>query len=341
MGSRPAGQGGRGDQEGVISMSAIGEQAALLQHEWRTDPRWAGIRRDYRAQDVVRLRDGIAVEHRLAGSGARRLWSLLHSRDAVETFGMAGGDYAGELAGAGVVADASGAPDAFELMTAMIEAGAAGALFEDHLPADEWRGHPGGKALVPTGQHTGRLAAARLAADVLGVPSLVIARTGALAASVLTSDTDERDHEFLTGERTANGFWRVQPGLYACGTRALAFAPYADMLWLETPEPDLAAARAFACVIRSQYPDKLLAYSCAPTFNWRAHLDDGSAARFLKELAGIGYRFQAASPARFHAPDQTPDCRAGQPGPAGMPACVKQREEELVLLPSGYTAARS
>jgi isocitrate lyase len=207
-----------------------------------------------------------------------------------------------------VVADADagsgGAPDAFELMKAMIEAGAAGVRFEDQLPSDRERGHGGGKVLIPTGQHIETLTAARLAADMLDVPALVIARTGARAASLLTSDIDERDHEFLTGERTAEGFYRVEPGLYACGTRALAFAPYADLLWLETPAPDLAAARAFACVIHSQYPDKLLAYSCSPSFDWLANLDDTAATGFRRELAAMGYRFQVTAPAGFRPMDK-------------------------------------
>jgi len=321
-------------------MSAIGEQAALLQHEWHTDPRWAGIRRDYGAQDVIRLRGRVAGEHRLARRGASRLWGLLHSQDAVGALDAVTGNHAVRQPGAGLQAiyrpgghaadgnlaghtdpglapvvagaEAGAAPGAFELMKAMIEAGAAGVRFDDQLPADERSAHRGGKVLVPTGQHIETLNAARLAADVLDVPALVIARTGARAASLLTSDTDERDHEFLTGERTADGLYRVHPGLYASGTRALAFAPYADLLWMETPAPDLAAARAFACVIHSQYPGKLLAYSCSPSFNWRAHLDDASAARFRKELATMGYRFQVTTtPAGFRAHDEPAPCLAG------------------------------
>jgi isocitrate lyase len=207
-----------------------------------------------------------------------------------------------------VVADAEagfgGALDAFELMTAMIEAGAAGVLFDDQLSAGEARGHLGGKVLVPTGRHIETLTAARLAADVLGVPSLVIARSGAREASLLASDVDERDHEFLTGERTASGFHRVEPGLYACVTRGLAFAPYADLLWLETPAPDLPAARAFADIIRSQYPDKLLAYSCPPPSTW-ADPADGSTAKLQQELAEVGYHFQSiTTPARYLAPGE-------------------------------------
>jgi isocitrate lyase len=195
-----------------------------------------------------------------------------------------------------VVADAeAGAgevPDAFELMTCLIEAGAAGVLFEDQLLTGKGPGRHGEKVLIPTGQHVETLRAARLAADVLNVPALVIARTGAHSASLLTSDADERDQEFLTGERTAEGFYRVHPGRYSRVRRGLAFAPYVDLLWLETSAPSLAEARAFATIIYSQYPDQLLAYSCSPSFNWRAQLGDAQTAKFQRELAAMGYRFQ-------------------------------------------------
>jgi isocitrate lyase len=344
MGSRPAGQPGRRNQEGVISMSAIGEQAALLQHEWATDPRWAGIRRDYSAQHVIRLRGSVAGDHGLARRGAGRLWSLLNRQDSVRALGAVAGDDAvpsamaglqaiylpggqaadGNLAGftgtgrdrypvvAGAEVGVGGAPRAFELMRTMIEAGAAGVRFDDQLSPGQERGLLGGNVLIPTGQHIETLTAARLAADALDVPSLVIARTGARGASLLTSDTDERDHEFLTGERNAAGFYRVEPSLYACGTRALAFAPYADLLWLETLTPDLAAARAFATVIRSQYPGKLLAYSCPGSLGGRALLDDASSARFSKELDAMGYRFQVTTPAGFRALDEPVPCLAGR-----------------------------
>ena len=312
-------------------MSAIGEQAALLQHEWTTRPRWTGITRDYSAQHVIRLRGRVAgAEHNLARRGARRLWDLLNRQDGIRALGAVAGSQAAQAAGAGVQAiylpgwqaadgnlagwlapvvagaeaGAGGASAAYELMKAMIEAGAAGVRFDDQLPASRWPGHSGQQILIPTAQHIETLTAARLAADALDVPALVIARTGARAASLLTSAIDERDHEFLTGERTADGLYRMEPGLYACGTRALAFAPYADLLWLETPAPDLAAARAFACVIHSQYPGKLLAYSCSPSYDWRAHQDDASIAWFQQELAAIGYRFQATVPAGFRAQDE-------------------------------------
>jgi isocitrate lyase len=205
-------------------------------------------------------------------------------------------------------------------MKAMIEAGAAGVRFDDQLPAGGGPGYSGQPVLIPTAQHIETLTAARLAADALDVPSLVIARTGARAASLLTSDVDERDHEFLTGERTAEGFYRMEPGLYACGTRALAFAPYADLLWLETPAPDLAAARAFACVIHSQYPGKLLAYSCSPSYSWRAHLDDESIAWFQGELAAMGYRFQVTVSAGSRPLDEPVSRLATRPAHDGVPA---------------------
>jgi isocitrate lyase len=244
-----------------------------------------------------------AGDHTRARRGARRLWELLGREDVVQARGAVTGDRAVQVvedgqrairlaaqAGLAHGRDAHG-QDAFALMTAMIEAGAAGVHFEDRLPPAAGAGPRGDRVLVPTGAHIATLTAARFAADVLDVPALVIARTYAHETALLTSDADERDHEFLTGERTADGHHRVQPGLYARVTRALAFAPYADLLWLETSTPNLAEARTFADIIYSQYPDKLLAYSCAPAFDW-AGLDDESIAWFGGELAAMGYRFQ-------------------------------------------------
>jgi len=195
-----------------------------------------------------------------------------------------------------VVADAEagsgGALNAFELTTALIEAGAAGIQFEDRLSPDRNGRPPGGKVLIPTGQHIKTLNAARLAADVLDVPTIIIARTAASDATLLSSDVDERDREFLTGKRTEEGFHHVQPSLYASVTRGLAFAPYADLLWLEASTPNLAEARAFAQIIHSQYPDKMLAYSCSPDCDWYEHLDDEGIAKFQKELGEMGYCFQ-------------------------------------------------
>jgi isocitrate lyase len=333
----------------VINVGDFRDQVASLQREWDADRRWTGIWREHSAENVIRLRGTVAADHALARHGARRLRELLGSGDAVRALGAAAGDQPAPLVRSGpqaiylpgppapqlvrrindamlradrvapVVAAADAgpgaAPDAFGLMTAMIEAGAAGVNFDDRLPSRDKRGHLGAKVLVPTGQHIRTLAAARLAADVLDVPSLVIARTGAHEASLLTSADDERDHEFLTGERTADGLHLVQPGRYARVTRALAFAPYADLLWLETSAPNLAEARAFADIIYSQYPDQVLAYSCSPAFDW-ARLDDASAAKFHRELAAMGYRFQFAAPscARLQGtvnPDAETAARAG------------------------------
>jgi isocitrate lyase len=241
-----------------------------------------------------------AADGNLAPQAVRRVNDAMIFADQVSWPEPSPGGAPGQPLVAPVVADAEAgfgsAPGAFALMTAMIEAGAAGVCFEDRLSSRTERGHRGGKVLVPTGQHIKTLSAARLAADVLNVPSLVMARTCAHEASLLTSDADERDHEFLTGERTAEGFHVVQPGRYARVTRALAFAPYADLLWLETATPNLAEARAFADIIYSQYPHQLLAYSCSPAFDW-ARLDGASIARFRRELAAIGYLFQYTAPA--------------------------------------------
>jgi isocitrate lyase len=274
-------------------VETITEQAANLRMAWETDQRWNGIRRDHTAQDVIRLRTNTR-EHPVARRGARRLWELLQAGDVVRP------DQA--LHPVNPVR-----PDgrAFERTKSAIAAGAAGVQVEDLLPPAQDGGFAGGKVLIPTGQHIRALQAARLAADVLDVPALVIARTSAHAAALLTSDTDERDHEFLTGERTADGFYRVRPSLYAGVTRGLAFAPYADLLWLETGTPDLAAARAFAAIIHSQYPDKLLAYSCAPAFGWRGEPGDLPTARFQRELAAMGYRFQSLARPAVPALDET------------------------------------
>ena len=243
-----------------------------------------------------------------------------------------------------IVADAEagfGGPlNAFELMKAMIDAGAAGVHFEDQLSSEKKCGHLGGKVLIPTGQHLKTLNAARLAADVYDVPSLVIARTDAHSASLLTSDVDERDRQFVTGERTAEGFYRVQSGMAPCIARGLAYAPYSDLLWMETSTPDLAEAREFAEAIRSVYPDQLLAYNCSPSFNWRAHLDDATIAKFQKELAAMGYRFQFITLAGFHALNESIFELAHGYAHEDMSAYVRLQEAEFGLEPLGYTATR-
>jgi isocitrate lyase len=343
-------------------------EAEALEQRWATDPRWKGIRRDYTALDVIRLRGSVRIEYTLARRGAERLWQLLHTEPYVATFGALTGAQAVQMVRAGlkaiyvsgwqVAADANLAgqtyPDqslypvnsvpalvrriqnallradqidwveghrerdwlvpivadteagfggiihAFELMKAMIEAGAAGVHFEDQLAAEKKCGHLGGKVLIPTGQFIRILNAARLAADVLDVPTLLIARTDARSATLLTSDIDERDRPFLTGERTPEGYFVVRGGLESAIARALAYAPYADLLWFETSRPDLEEARRFAEAIHATFPGKLLAYNCSPSFNWKRHLDDAAIARFQRELAAMGYKFQFITLAGWH-----------------------------------------
>ncbi len=394
-------------------METISQQAANLRKEWETDPRWAGIKRNYTAEDVIRLRGSITEEHTLARRGANRLWELLHSEDAVRALGAITGNQAVQMVKAGlqaiylsgwqvaadgnlagqtypdqslypvnsvpqmvrrinnallradqiawsersadscapranwlvpIVADAEagfgGVLNAFELMKAMIAAGAAGVHFEDQLSSEKKCGHLGGKVLIPTGQHIKTLTAARLAADVCNVPALVIARTDAQAATLLTSDVDERDRRFLTGERTAEGFYRVRSGMAPCIARGLAYAPYAELLWMETSKPDLEEAREFAEGIKAVYPDQMLAYNCSPSFNWRAHLDEAAIAKFQKELAAMGYRFQFITLAGFHALNYSMFELAHGYAQEDMAAYVRLQQAEFAAEPLGYTATR-
>jgi isocitrate lyase len=243
-----------------------------------------------------------------------------------------------------IVADAEagfGGPlNAYELTTALIAAGTAGIHFEDQLASEKKCGHLGGKVLVPTGQFIRTLQAARLAADVAGVPTILVARTDALAATLLTSDVDERDRPFLTGERTAEGYFRVRAGLEAPIARALSYAPYADLLWCETSTPDLDQARAFAEAVHARFPGKLLAYNCSPSFNWRRHLDDQTIARFQKELAAMGYRFQFITLAGFHSLNAAAFELASGYAAEGMTAYVRLQQHELALEGQGYSATR-
>ncbi len=243
-----------------------------------------------------------------------------------------------------IVADAEagfGGPlNAFELMKAFIEAGAAGVHFEDQLSSEKKCGHLGGKVLVPTSQFIRTLVSARLAADVLDVPTVLVARTDALSATLLTSDVDERDREFLAGERTPEGFFRVRPGIEAPIARGLAYAPYADLLWFETSTPDLDEAAEFAEAIHARYPGKLLAYNCSPSFNWKRHLDDKAIASFQQELATMGYRFQFVTLAGFHAVCASMFDLATGYAEEGMSAYVKLQQHELSLEEQGYTATR-
>jgi isocitrate lyase len=243
-----------------------------------------------------------------------------------------------------ILADAEagfGGPlNAYELMRAMIRAGAAGVHFEDQLASEKKCGHLGGKVLVPTSQFMRTLAAARLAADVLDVPTVLVARTDALSATLLTSDVDEVDREFVSGERTAEGFYRVREGLDSAIARSLEYARYADVIWFETSTPDLGEAREFAAAIHERYPGKLLAYNCSPSFNWRKHLEDDEIASFQEELGELGYRFQFITLAGFHSLNASMFDLARGYDAEGMAAYVKLQEHEFALEEFGYTATR-
>ena len=370
---------------------------------------WAnsGIERPYEAEEVVRLRGRVRVEHSLARQGAERLWWLLHERPYVPALGAMTGGQAVQMVRAGleaiylsgwqvaadanlgeqvypdqslypansvpavvrrisnalrradqieflegddrhwmapIIADAEagfGGPlNAYELMRQMIESGAAGVHFEDQLASEKKCGHLGGKVLVPTSQFERTLAAARLAADVADVPTVLIARTDALSATLITSDVDERDREFLTGERTPEGYFRVAGGIDSAIARGLAYAPYADLIWCETSTPDLDEAQRFAEAIHAEFPGKLLAYNCSPSFNWRRHLDDETIARFQRELGALGYRFQFITLAGFHALSASMFELAQGYAREGMSAYVRLQEHEFVLEDGGYTATR-
>ena len=243
-----------------------------------------------------------------------------------------------------IVADAEagfGGPlNAYELMHGMIQAGAAGIHWEDQLASEKKCGHLGGKVLVPTQQHIRTLNAARLAADVAGVPTVMIARTDALAADLITSDVDDRDRPFLTGERTAEGFHRVRPGIDPVIARGLAFAPHADLLWVETGEPDVDLAREFANAIHAEFPGKKLAYNCSPSFNWKRYLDDAQIATFQAELAELGYAFQFITLAGFHALNHSMFDLARGYAQRAMSAYVDLQEAEFAAEADGYTATR-
>ncbi|MCU4298475.1 isocitrate lyase [Brevibacterium permense] len=243
-----------------------------------------------------------------------------------------------------IVADAEagfgGTINVYELMRSMIAAGAAGVHFEDQLGSEKKCGHLGGKVLVPTSQHIRTLNAARLAADVENVPSLVIARTDAEAATLMTSDIDERDQQFVTGERTAEGFYKITNGLEAGIARGLSYAPYADLLWMETSTPDLEAAKKFAEAIHAEYPDQMLSYNCSPSFNWRKHLDDSTIAKFQRELGAMGYKFQFITLAGFHALNYSMFDLAHGYAREQMKAYVDLQEREFAAEERGYTATR-
>ncbi len=382
--------------------------AAELQKRWETDARWQGIRRDYSAEDVLKLRGSIKVEHTLAQLGASRLWDLLHTEDYINALGALTGNQAMQMVKAGlkaiylsgwqvaadanvagqmypdqslypansvpqvvqkinqtlmradqiahsegdhstywfapIVADAEagfGGPlNAFEMMKAMIEAGAAGVHFEDQLSSEKKCGHLGGKVLVPTSHFLRTLSAARLAADVLDVPTLLVARTDANGAFLLTSDIDPRDREFCTGERTPEGFFVIRGGIDSAIARGLAYAPYADLVWCETSTPDLDEARRFAEAIHAQYPGKMLAYNCSPSFNWKRNLDDATIAKFQRELGAMGYKFQFITLAGFHALNYSMFDLARGYRDEGMSAYVRLQQAEFGREQDGYTAIK-
>ncbi|MCA8943395.1 MAG: isocitrate lyase [Planctomycetes bacterium] len=243
-----------------------------------------------------------------------------------------------------IIADAEagfGGPlNAFELMKGMIQSGAAGVHFEDQLASEKKCGHLGGKVLVPTQTFVRTLNAARLAADVMNVPTILVARTDADAAALITSDVDERDHEFLTGERTSEGFFRTKPGVDQAIARGLSYAPYADLVWCETSTPDLAQAKKFADAIRAEFPNQLLAYNCSPSFNWKQKLDDATIAKFQRELGAMGYKFQFVTLAGFHALNHSMFSLAHDYRDRGMAAYSELQQAEFASEAMGYTATR-
>ncbi len=276
----------------------------------------------------------------------RRINNALRRADQIEWAELAGADRTDEAREwlVPIVADAEagfgGALNSFELMKAMIEAGAAGVHFEDQLSSEKKCGHMGGKVLVPTQQHIRTLSAARLAADVCGVPTLVVARTDSLGANLLTSDVDLLDREFTTGERSPEGFFYVRPGMDIAIARGLAYAPYADLIWCETSTPDLDEARRYAEAIKARYPDKMLAYNCSPSFNWKKALDDETIARFQKELGSMGYTFQFITLAGWHALNAASFELAHGYAERGMSAYVELQQREFSLESDGYSATR-
>ena len=382
--------------------------AAQIDKDWKENSRWDGVVRGYEADDVVRLRGTVHIEHSLARLGAEKLWAYINEFPFVNSLGALTGNQAMQQVKAGlksiylsgwqvagdanlagemypdqslypadsvpavvrrinnallradqihhaegddtvdylqpIVADAEagfgGVLNAFELMKAMIAAGAAGVHFEDQLSSAKKCGHMGGKVLVPTQEAVAKLIAARLAADVSDVPTVLIARTDADAANLLTSDIDERDRPFVTGERTSEGFYYVKPGLDQAVSRALAYAPYVDLLWCETSVPDLGQAKLFAEAVKKEFPEQRLAYNCSPSFNWRKHLDDATIAKFQKELAAMGYKFQFITLAGFHALNYSMFTLARDYKARQMSAYVQLQEAEFAAEDQGYSATR-
>ena len=384
------------------------DQVRQLEKEWAENPRWKDVERGYTAEDVVKLRGTVQIEHTLARRGSEKLWDLVNQEDPCCALGALTGNQAiqeiqaglkaiycsgwqvagdGNSAGemypdqslypvdsvpkmverinnafirtdeihalngdesidwfAPIVADAEagfgGNLNAFELMKNLIRAGAAGVHFEDQLSSAKKCGHMGGKVLVPTHEAVNKLNAARLAADVMGVPTVLLARTDADAANLITSDSDDRDHEFVTGERTPEGFYRTKPGMEQAIARGLAYAPYADMIWCETSKPDLQQAKIFADAIHEKYPEQLLAYNCSPSFNWQANLDDATMKTFREELGKMGYKFQFITLAGWHALNSSMFRLARAYKAEGMYAYSLLQQREFADEQHGFRAAK-
>ncbi|COE03088.1 isocitrate lyase [Bacillus cereus] len=384
------------------------ERIEKLQESWELDTRWKGITRPYSAEDVIRLRGSIDIEHTLARRGAEKLWASLHTEDYINALGALTGNQAMQQVKAGlkaiylsgwqvaadanlsghmypdqslypansvpavvkrinqtlqradqiqhmegsgdtdyfvpIVADAEagfgGQLNVFELMKGMIEAGASGVHFEDQLSSEKKCGHLGGKVLLPTQTAVRNLISARLAADVMGVPTIIVARTDADAADLITSDIDPVDKAFITGERTPEGFYRTKAGLDQAIARGLAYAPYADLVWCETSEPNLDDAKRFADAIHKEHPGKLLAYNCSPSFNWEQKLDEKTIASFQKEIASYGYKFQFVTLAGFHSLNYGMFELARGYKERGMAAYSELQQAEFAAEKHGYSATR-
>ncbi|WP_242290142.1 isocitrate lyase [Bacillus cereus group sp. BfR-BA-01319] len=384
------------------------ERIEKLQESWELDTRWKGITRPYSAEDVIRLRGSIDIEHTLARRGAEKIWSSLHTEDYINALGALTGNQAMQQVKAGlkaiylsgwqvaadanlsghmypdqslypansvpavvkrinqtlqradqiqhmegsgdtdyfvpIVADAEagfgGQLNVFELMKGMIEAGASGVHFEDQLSSEKKCGHLGGKVLLPTQTAVRNLISARLAADVMGVPTIIVARTDADAADLITSDIDPVDKAFITGERTPEGFYRTKAGLDQAIARGLAYAPYADLVWCETSEPNLEDAKRFADAIHKEHPGKLLAYNCSPSFNWKQKLDEKTIASFQKEIASYGYKFQFVTLAGFHSLNYGMFELARGYKERGMAAYSELQQAEFAAEKHGYSATR-
>ena len=384
------------------------ERVRQLQESWEMDERWSGVERPYTAEDVIKLRGSIDIEHTLARRGAEKLWKLVNQENFVNALGALTGNQAVQQVKAGlkaiylsgwqvaadanlsgnmypdqslypansvpnvvkrinqalqradqihhmegdhsidwfapIVADAEagfgGQLNVFELMKGMIESGAGGVHFEDQLSSEKKCGHLGGKVLLPSQTAVKNLISARLAADVMGVPTVIVARTDANAADLITSDVDPYDAPFITGERTPEGFFRTKAGLDQAIARGLAYAPYADLVWCETSEPDLDEARRFAEAIHEKFPGKLLAYNCSPSFNWKKKLDDETIAKFQVDLGKMGYKFQFVTLAGFHALNHSMFELARGYKDRGMAAYSELQQAEFASEAHGYTATR-